>query len=252
MTEEGLITGIEVTGGESADGQHLISLVEQSVTNGIDVNEVLGDTAYSTIGNIEYCKENEITLVAKLNPRVVEGAMPKEDGFFFNKDAGLLQCPANELATRGTKRTSEHGNDFMVYFFSKVKCRHCPLCDTCKVGQKKTKSYCITIVNDRTRDRITFEQTAYFNERLKIRYRIEAKYGELKQAHGLRRADSTGLASMRQQAYFTAFTANIKRIVKLIDNNGPKEPSFFLGWGKTTQILPYYENILSPFLPLSA
>ena len=61
-----------------------------------------------------------------------------------------------------------------------------------------------------------FEKSEYFNERLKIRYWIEEKNGELKQAHGLRTAHSTGLAAMRLQAYFTAFTVNIKRIIKLI------------------------------------
>ena len=50
---------------------------------------------------------------------------------------------------------------------------------------------------------------------MKIRHRIEEKNGELKEAHGLRRADSRGLFAMSLQMYFTAFTVNIKRIVKL-------------------------------------
>ena len=45
---------------------------------------------------------------------------------------------------------------------------------------------------------------------------IEEKNGELKEAHGLGRADSVGLFAMELQMNFTAFVANIKRITKLI------------------------------------
>ena len=50
---------------------------------------------------------------------------------------------------------------------------------------------------------------------MKIRHRIEEKNGELKEAHGLRKADARGLFAMHLQMYFTAFTANVKRIVRL-------------------------------------
>jgi hypothetical protein len=101
--------------------------------------------------------------------------------------------------------------------FSKIKCKKCPLADKCKVGLSKTKTYSFTVISERNKERLAFQQTEYFNERLKIRYRIEEKHGELKQAHGLRRADSTGLAAMRLQTYFTTFTVNIKRLVKLME-----------------------------------
>ena len=63
--------------------------------------------------------------------------------------------------------------------------------------------------------RLEFEASEMFKKRMKIPHRIEEKNGELKEAHGLRRADSRGLFAMHLQMYFTAFTANIKRIVKL-------------------------------------
>ena len=52
---------------------------------------------------------------------------------------------------------------------------------------------------------------------MKIRHRIEEKNGELKEAHGLRRADSRGLFGMELQMYFTAFVANSKRIMRLTE-----------------------------------
>jgi radical SAM protein with 4Fe4S-binding SPASM domain len=221
MTEERLITGMEVTSGEAPDGRSMKALVEQSVANGVAVKEVLGDTAFSTIENIEYCKEKDITLIAMLNPQVVEAATPKDDGFFFNKDAGRMQCPAGEIAINAKKRTSDHGNAFMMYTFSKVKCRKCPLAETCRVGCSKTKTYSVTLPNERTLSRIELQNTEYFKERLRHRYKIEQKHGEMKCAHGFRKADSTGLIAMRLQSYFTAFAANVKRIVKLAAEKQP-------------------------------
>ena len=55
-----------------------------------------------------------------------------------------------------------------------------------------------------------------FKEKLDIRHRIEEKNGEMKTAHGLRRADSVGLFAMRLQAYFTAFVVNLKRILTVV------------------------------------
>jgi hypothetical protein len=46
---------------------------------------------------------------------------------------------------------------------------------------------------------------------------IEAKNAEMKQAHGLEKADSVGVVAMRLQSYFTAFVVNVKRIVKLVE-----------------------------------
>jgi hypothetical protein len=66
-------------------------------------------------------------------------------------------------------------------------------------------------------ERLRFEESEYFRERMKIRHRIEEKNGELKEAYGLRRADSRGLFAMKLQMYFTGFVANVKRISKLTE-----------------------------------
>lgn len=157
-----------------------------------------------------------MTLFAKTNSAVAAAAAsPLDEGFSFNKDAGLLQCPAGELAMRVEKKAAENGNTYLRYVFSKVKCRKCPLGEQCRVGKSKERSYSITQPNEKNRLRLEFESSEAFKERLKIRHRIEEKNGEMKVAHGLDRADSVGLAAMRLQTYFTAFVVNVKRIIKL-------------------------------------
>lgn len=52
----------------------------------------------------------------------------------------------------------------------------------------KERSYSITQASEKNLERLKFERSEYFRERIKIRHRIEEKNGELKEAHGLRRA----------------------------------------------------------------
>lgn len=73
----------------------------------------------------------------------------------------------------------------------------------------------MTLLNEKNRNRLAFEESDAFNRLLRIRYKIEEKNGEMKMVHGLDRADSTGLVAMRIQSYFTGFVANAKRIAKL-------------------------------------
>ena len=170
------------------------------------MTEVIGDMAYVRDDNLETCGK-EITLSARTNTAVADAAKGRLEGFCFNKDAGMLQCPAGELATRVEKRPAPNGNTYLKYVFSKVKCRKCPLRENCRVGKSKSeeRSYSITQASDRNQERLEFEASEMFKERMKIHHRIEEKNGELKEAHGLRRADSRGLFTMRLQMYFTAF-----------------------------------------------
>ena len=176
--------------------------------------------AYVSEENLDICEEKGVTLFARTNSAVAAASAARlDEGFSFNKDAGLLQCSAGELAMRVEKRTAENGNSYLRYVFSIVKCRKCPLREQCRVGKSKSRCYSITQPSEKNRARLEFEASEAFRERLKIRYRIEEKNGEMKVAHGLGRADSVDLAAMRLQTYFTAFVVNVKRMVKLIVPN---------------------------------
>ena len=158
--------------------------------------------AYVSDDNPEACGK-KIALIARTNTAVAAAANGKlEEGFCFNKDAGMLQCPAGELSTRVEKRAAKNGNTYLRYIFGKVKCRKCAQRENCHVGKSnaKTRSYSITQVSEKNLERLKFEESEYFQERIKIRHRIEEKNGELKEAHGLRRADSRGLFAMHLQS----------------------------------------------------
>jgi transposase len=218
MTEERFIAGIEVTDGGEPDCNQLPVLLEKVIENGVEVKEAVGDMAYVSEDNLDVCGEKGVTLYARTNSAVAAAAAtPLDEGFSFNKDAGLLQCPAGELAMRVEKKTADNGNIYLNYLFSKRKCKNCPLCEQCRMGKSKGKCYNITHPSEKNLQRLEFENSEPFRERMRIRHRIEEKNGEMKVAHGLGRADSMGLTAMRLQTYFTAFVVNVKRIVKLTE-----------------------------------
>jgi transposase len=217
MSDDRIITGIEVTDGAQNDGKQLPKLIEKSKKNGVDVKEVVGDMAYVSDDNLEACEKEEVVLYAKTNCAVAAAAKVNlDEGFVYNKDAHMLQCPAGHLAMRERKRIGEAGNTHYTYAFSKKKCRGCPLWDTCPVHKGTEYTYSYTEPNQDHRARLEFENSEEFNKKLEVRHRIEEKNGEMKTAHGFQRADSVGMVAMRLQAYLTAIVVNMKRIVAAI------------------------------------
>ncbi|WP_040206401.1 IS1182 family transposase [Neobacillus jeddahensis] len=219
MSEERIITAATVTTGEKNDGKQLETLIEKSIKAGMEVETVIGDAAYSEKGNIEFTKENEIKLVAKLNPVVTQGNRKKEDEFEFNKDAGMYVCKAGHMAIRKARQGKKGvaKNQVDTYYFDIEKCKHCPFKDGCYKEGAKSKSYSVSIKSNVHTEQIQFQDSDYFKEKSKERYKIEAKNSELKHRHGYNVAKSSGLLGMELQGAMAIFTVNLKRILKLID-----------------------------------
>lgn len=220
MTEERIITAATITSGEKPDGRELSTLVQKSRAAGMDVKTVIGDKAYSGKDNIEAAKTNGYELIARLNSIVTQGNRTKEDEFVFNKDAGMYQCKAGHLAVRKylDKRKSEkkNKNPRMTYYFDVEKCKVCPYREGCYKEGSKKKSYSETLVCDAHSEQAEFQETEYFKEKSKERYKIEAKNSELKHRHGYDVASSSGLIGMEMQGAMAIFAVNMKRIIKLI------------------------------------
>ena len=224
MTEERIITAATITSGETFDGQELPILVQKSKEAGVTVDEVIADTAYSTLENLKDAESNEYKLISKLNPCITKGYR-SEDGFTFNKDADTIQCPAGHLATkhRIVKRCNSKKNACIKYYFDINKCKTCPYRDGCYKENAKTKTYSITIKSNYHKDQEAFQKTEYFRERFKARYMIEAKNSELKNIHGYESCDAAGLANMQLQGAVSIFAVNLKRILKLMGEVCPNE-----------------------------
>jgi hypothetical protein len=219
LSEERIITAAVITTGEKNDGKQLQTLIEKSITAGMNIETVIGDTAYSEKQNIIYANEQNIQLVAKLNPIITQGPRKKEDEFEFNKDAEMYVCKAGHMAIRKA-RTGKKGTNksqSYTYYFDIGKCKHCPFKEGCYIEGAKSKTYSMTIKSSEHQEQMQFQESEYFKEKSKERYKIEAKNSELKHRHGYDVASSSGLIGMHMQGAMAIFAVNLKRILKLMD-----------------------------------
>jgi len=219
MSEERIITAAVVTSGEKGDGPELPKLVDISQANGILVEAVIGDAAYSGKENLSLQNKlgQRIKVVSKLNPSITQGFRKDEDKFDYNKDADMFVCPAGHLAIRKARQGKKGAgtNQTNTYYFDVEKCKVCPMKENCYKPGAKTKSYSVSIKSDLHQEQMDFQETEYYKEKAKLRYMIEAKNSELKNVHGYGRATSYGIQNMEMQGALTIFAVNLKRILTL-------------------------------------
>ena len=219
MTPERIITAATVTSGDRGDGPQLPELVEKSRQNGIEVETVIGDTAYSGDSNLKKAKEEGYRIVAKVNPAISQGFKSEAEQWEYNKDAGMYICPAGHMAIRKARqgKKNQQRNQTLTYYFDVEKCKTCALREGCYKAGAKHKTYSVTIKTDTQQEQLTFQETSEFKEIYRNeRYKIEAKNAELKNVLGYGRAESYGIEAMQMQGAITMFAANIKRIIKLM------------------------------------
>ncbi|MDO4496667.1 MAG: IS1182 family transposase [Bacteroidales bacterium] len=225
--ESGLVCAAIVSSGEKTDGRYLEEVIEQSRKNGIDVNEAIADKAYSTLENLELADRKVVdaegnpkknfTLYSEIHKNITK-VLDRNDGFYFNKDAGRMTCPAGHLSigrSYNPRNTEKKNNPHYEYKFDVEKCKICPLREGCYKPGAKHKYYVQTILPDVQKEHIEFEKTKLFRDKMKERYKIEAKNADLKHNYGLDKATSYGLENMTMQTALSIFACNLKRIMRL-------------------------------------
>lgn len=220
MTPERIITAATITTGEKHDGKELVNLIEKSVSNGIKVEAIIGDGAYSEKDNLEYCEEKNIKNVSKLSKFVTHGNSKRNNDFEYNKDAGMYVCKAGHMAIKKAKQGSKnpksgYNNLVECYYFDVEKCKHCPFKDGCYKDGAKTKTYSVKIKDNTHIKHMDYMETEEFKNLYKERYKIEAKNAELKNNYNYGNANSCGKIGITIQGATTLFLTNMKRIIKL-------------------------------------
>lgn len=220
MSDERIITAAIVTTGEKSDGQYLPELIAKSRRAGMEIETVLGDTAYSGKDNLKYAKKEKFQLISKLHPTITNGNGQRKTEFDYNKDAGMFVCPAGHMAVRKarTGNKNQNKNQRTKYYFDIDKCKVCPVREGCYQEGAKSKTYSVTLKSFEHEEQAAFQETEEFKQLAKNRYKIEAKNSELKHPHGFKVAKSAGLFGMEIQGATTIFAVNLKRIIKLLND----------------------------------
>ena len=96
MSEERIITAATVTTGEKHDGKELQELTKKTIDNGIELEAIVGDGAYSEKENLEFCNESGIKNVSKLSENV-------RICMFVLQEIWLLEKPNKEVKKMALK-----------------------------------------------------------------------------------------------------------------------------------------------------
>ena len=223
MTTEMLITGAIMTSGEKNDGKQMQKLIEKTEKTGLEIEAVIGDGAYSSKEDLEYCEKKNIKVASKLNKMIIEGHGEKEE-YTYNKDADMYVCKAGTMAIKKAKdKCGSKNRDVIRYYFDVEKCKVCPLREGCYKAGAKKKSMTVTIKKEIHNQQAEYMETQEFKELYKERYKIEQKNNEIKNIGDMRVAIGCGQLGMIIQGASTLFLANMKRIRTLREEKEAKK-----------------------------
>jgi hypothetical protein len=205
--------GVEVRAGNSSDGEGAVPLLKDvQGTDGIEIDTLLGDMAYSD-GDVREAVEAEGTeMVAKVPPVTNSGRFPKTD-FTIDSAAGTVSCPAGNTTADARKIKDHKGRRAVAYRFDRATCAACPLRERCTTGSGGRQ-----IVVGRHHERIENARKAQTEPGTKAllrrRSKVERKIDHL-QDLGMRASRYRGRRKTKLQALLAATVANFKRLVVL-------------------------------------
>lgn len=208
-----LILGVEVRAANASDGEGAVPLLEavQGV-DGVEVETLLGDMAYSDGDVREAVDEAGAELVAKVPAVTNAGRFPKTD-FDVDTQAGRVRCPAGVTTTNAKKAKDHKGRPGLRFSFPAATCASCPLREQC-VGGTKGRSIFVGRHHDRIAAARAAQAEAATQALLRRRSKIERKIDHL-QDLGMRQARYRGRRKTRLQALLAATVANFKRLAVL-------------------------------------
>ena len=206
---------MDVTPGEVAD-EHLLDrlIKEHAGATGRAVAEAVADAKYGTQANYRALEDDGIR--ASIPPHVgpaKKRALPGER-FAYDPAGDRFVCPEGQALRRQGSSCSARAGGGIIYRASPTVCGACPRRTEC-CGTAKART--ITHPDDgglheRTR---AYLRTPHARRSIRLRKCwAETAIAELKERHGLRRAQCRGRAKVRIQAFGAAIAYNIKKLVR--------------------------------------
>jgi len=215
--ESQLITAVAVTAGNASDGEGAAQLVEESEANtGLQVEQVIGDTAYGSMAVREELGEREVIAPTVKGAGGAAGKLTKAD-FVIDTEGEVVRCPMGEetrtwrwvFVTPGAGQSQVRVKRFA---FAKEVCRACPRRGEC-TRDKRQRGRLITLHPQEAQLQAAraFEQTDYFRQQYRQRVVVEHRIARLVRL-GMRQARYFGRAKTLLQLLLAATVANLTLI----------------------------------------
>jgi hypothetical protein len=223
-----IITAVAVTPGNAADG----TVAKELLTEAVDAKssqsddsvpnagqnatappaplEVYGDCAYGTGEVLEHLKNNDASILVKVQAPVASDGKYTKAAFIIDVERQTVVCPAAHLVQI---RRNKDGSGTAAFG---TRCRSCPLANACtdsKTGRM--------ISINRREDLLQEARKEQRSEAWRARYRatrpkVERKLGHLmRRKHGGRRSRVRGTERIRRDFTMLCAAENLRRLATL-------------------------------------
>ena len=212
-TQSHVITNIMADFSDKRDSDSLPAVIKQTQENleenGLKMEEMLGDTGYSSGTALACLKENSITGYIPNFGHY----KPEREGFTYNRELNQYECQRGNKAILPYKNTRSKGKTSEdVYRSSETVCGNCPLRESC--CGKNTKFKKITFTSDRPLYDEMHERLKTVNgKRLKVQRSstVEPVLGTLINFTGMRRIWTRGIRNANKFVLGAAIAYNLKK-----------------------------------------
>lgn len=207
--KNGVVLGYSVHPGNENDGKTFPALFEK--IEGLNIDVVVGDSAYKTPAIAKYLKDREVKLLSTYTrPKTKDGFFPKSE-YVYDEAYDCYLCPANEILYYST--TNRDG--YREYKSDPKVCEHCPYLNQCTHSKTHEKTVTRHVWQDALEEAEENRYTYGIMELYKYRKEtIERVFALAKELHGFRYTQGFGKAQMEVKAALTYACLNLKKLAK--------------------------------------
>jgi len=215
-TAHHVITHAESFTADGKDCRDLITIAEQLQTRlkqqGMQIEKLLADGAYSSGENYQYLEQQNITPYIPL----LGGALSGSEGFIYDEQNDWYICRNNKIL-KGKGEAVDDGRGHLVkkYYSLQSDCKNCPLRNTCISDKAKTKKVQHSIYRAELERAKARQQTVKAKVMKRKRSStVEPVWGTLINFTGMKRLNARGLKAANKMLLLAATVYNLKKWLK--------------------------------------
>ena len=217
-TAHHVITHAQTFTADGKDCRDLVTITHELQTRlqqqGIRIEKILADAAYSSGENYQYLEQNNITGYIPL----LGGALSGSEGFIYDEQNDYYICRNNKIL-KGKGQAVDDGRGHLVkkYFSLQSDCKNCPLRKSCISDKAKTKKVQHSIYKAELERAKARQQTVKAKVMKRKRSStVEPVWGTLINFTGMKRLNARGLKAANKMLLLAATVYNLKKWLKFI------------------------------------
>ncbi len=213
----GLIAAVFVAPANVADNAPMHKLVARTKRAGLQIERLLGDTAYGPARDrVKMAKEQGVRVLAPVPSPSKQGTKFPKAAFAVDFAAGTATCPNAVTSTSKTTVKAERAGDTAtVFHWPSAICAACPLsAECCEKGRKNR-----TVTLHPFEEQLRAAKAQWAEDATRAEYRPRAQFervNHLLVRHGGRKARAWGLPAANLQAHVIAMRCNLQLLAEAI------------------------------------